>query len=96
MDKLVRMNEPDMELYEYAKQLYTQRTTLLQVVLTNRLRGSDTDICIHNSPGFVDTQYRYHPSNPRLQQEQFARDTHIPVVFRKHIGLFQPPGHKGP
>lgn len=50
------------------------------------------------APRYASRVYGFHPrgATEHHNQPAFAGDKQLPALFKRNVGMFQPPGHKGP
>lgn len=103
MEILRELNKYDLELFAYAKMLLKSRITYVNLTPYHApllfLRGQmdlSNQCMADRLPAFTKAVYRYRVHNPMLDQARIMQDAELPVEFRKQVGLFQHPGHKGP
>jgi hypothetical protein len=102
MVTLRELNKYDLELYEYARMLLQSRIEYVKLTPYHApllfMRG-DMDFsnqCMTEPPPFTKAAYNFKLRNPKLERVNLVRDSALPDEFRRQIGLFQHPGHKGP
>ena len=101
MQLLRDLNKYDLLLYEFALVLAEQRMNLLQSdQSTNRnLKSAKLNVkqlCNTDPPTFTTNDHNFYHRNRKLEQQVLSNDRKLPKHFRHQVGLFQPPGHKGP
>lgn len=102
---LYELNKYDLELYEYAQKLLRNRIEHVNnkpkpyhtpLLFLRGDVGISNDVCMDDPPAFTKPVYNFRARNPKLEQGNLVGDNALPAEFRRQIGLFQHPGHKGP
>ena len=98
------INRYDIELYEYALKLVDSRMQLLNtksiqgIVLNTESCSSSTSTSSSTiDMEYIKLKYKYSANGANSEHHpKISNNILMPKVFKNHIGLFQPPGHKGP
>ena len=101
---LRQLNSYDLQLYEYAVTLVQTRMKELESrsksgsvwPLPESSKSNTDKLCDNKIPRYASQEYRYSPRNRQLEQKVLHGDKNLAKPFRHQMGLFQPPGHKGP
>lgn len=86
---LTEINKYDIELFEYAQSLWAYRLKFISPLVLNikKQLGLDSHMNTVSNTDIYNTN----------KNQCMLLDTTIKPKFRKeYIGIFQPPGHKGP
>jgi hypothetical protein len=81
--RLEKLNELDMELWSFAQDLVTRRYRLAEGYYS----------ALGGSHGHEQANRAHQGSVARCKAENSAR---LPIELEKQLGIFRPPGHKGP
>lgn len=87
------MNALDLELYDYAKGLLAKRLKFIpELTLTVRKTSSKATATAQCG----EFHRHYHPAMSSRSSPNMSPLAALPGPLRSHIGIFRPPGHKGP
>lgn len=97
MNILREINKYDLQLYDFAMKLVNSRMHALKSISRKSLISSTEVICDNGNIEHVKPKYKYTANGMNSEHHpKISSNMMMSKLLKSYIGLFQPPGHKGP